>query len=186
MPDKTREMSLETRLWASLRMRGAAKSGCDEPHNGRISRPRVPGSIVGRSQVLWAGSGESSAFRGSVARKKRPLRFGRVPQNPAYLVFIRTCPCILIGLAVFPAGRPPHSHVCSGKIEAAHTEPHGRWQKAVDESALPICTSGHRTGQFAHHKTGRKFWSLWGLDREKLVAKFNALFLERAGALIEL
>lgn len=103
--------------------------------------------------------------RRSTSRKT--LRFGGVRQNPAYLVFIRTFPCILHGT---------DPHVCSGKVEAAHTGPRGRGQKAVDESALPMCVNLHRTGGGAHHKLGRNFWTFHGLNQAELITRFNELF----------
>lgn len=171
MPDKTQEMSLETRLWASLRIQRRKTPG-----------PRVqqgPRSATFPTRDAISEAGKVSILHPTRKCRKSLLRAGNVPQNPQYLIFVRLFPCVLNGLVAEPAG---YTHVCSGKIEAAHTGPRGRGQKAADESALPICTSGHRTGRFAHHRAGRKFWAIWGLDRESLVAKFNALFLERNGS----
>lgn len=69
-------------------------------------------------------------------------------------------------------------HVCDGQIEAAHTGPHGRGQKAADETALPMCVSAHQTGKYAHHRIGRKFWDSWLLNQEILISKHNRLFEE--------
>ena len=97
---------------------------------------------------------------------RNATRFGGVPANPEHRAFIRTFPCILYGVG---------DHRCSGRIEAAHTGPHRRGQKAVDESCLPICTNGHQTGQFAQHKMGWRFWGYHGVNREELVGKFMEL-----------
>lgn len=105
-----------------------------------------------------------SKLRYSVNRNA--VRFGGVPANPEHRAFIRTFPCILWGVG---------EHKCSGRIEAAHTGPHGRGQKAVDESCLPLCTNAHQTGQFAQHKMGWRFWKYHGIDRDALVSKFVEL-----------
>lgn len=145
----------------------------------RLKRPRVavqraPGSTVSDCQVLTTR--ESGKSLKSTARGKKilPLRFGGVLQNPKYLAFVRCFPCILSGLKVCTGG----IHTCSGKLEAAHTGRHGRGQKAADETALPLCSNGHRTGKYAHHRLGKNFWSFWGLDQAKLIQSFNEMARE--------
>ena len=117
----------------------------------------------------------SGALKRAVARKKKSLRFGGVPQNPAYLKFVRCFSCILKDLQS-KNGKEVHS--CSGILEAAHTGRHGRGQKAADETALPLCSNGHRTGKSAHHRLGKKFWEYWGLSQELLISGFNEMARE--------
>lgn len=121
-----------------------------------------------------------------VGRKKKALRFGGVPQNPKYLAFVRVNQCVLFGLTV-KTGKlgGKYTHACSGKLEAAHTGRRGRGQKAADETALPLCTNGHRTGIHAHHKGTATFWEIWGLDKSKLIAMYNALAREAGIQLAE-
>lgn len=151
----------------------------------RLKRPRVaiqraPSSTVSDCQVLTTR--ESGKSRKSTARGKKslPLRFGGVPQNPKYLAFVRCFPCILKNLPIYGAffDTVVGAHVCSGKIESAHTGRHGGGQKAADETALPMCTNAHRTGKFAHHRLGKKFWEFWGLDQSKLIQSFNEMARE--------
>lgn len=113
------------------------------------------------------------------APKRKPLRFGGVPQNPQFVKFVHTKPCILTGLRVIgPLGTLIHVHICSGKLEAAHTGRRGLKQKAADETALPMCTNGHRTGQYSHHRIGNRFWEVWGIDKSKLIGKFVGMARE--------
>lgn len=174
MPDKTREMSLEQRLWASLNIGRGKKIGRPRLPDGQLSRPRRPGRAAGVSLVVSLADDSAGALKRPKTRKLKPLRFNQVPQNPEYLKFIRTFSCILNGLQC-KAGLRQKLHVCSGQIEAAHTGAHGLKQKAADETALPICSNGHRTGNCAYHKSARKFWAHWGIHRANLVQKFNDL-----------
>ncbi len=141
--------------------------------NTRISLTVVSGAVeAGRMDP--DGPERSKSHHGAVkakkrAHRKRALRFGGVPENPSYVALIRTFPCILKEL-----------HECSGRIEAAHTGPRGRGQKAVDESCLPMCARAHRTGKDSHHAGSRVFWSKWGIDRKTLVLWFNR-FAKEAG-----
>lgn len=121
----------------------------------RLSRPRV-------------GIQAAKPPANPKARRNPKRRSGGVPENPAFLKFIRTLPCILHG---------DPRHVCSGRIEAAHIGwGRGRGQKAPDETAVPMCSSLHRTGEFAQHKTPKTFWQYWKLDRAALMAKYQAAF----------
>jgi hypothetical protein len=67
-----------------------------------------------------------------------------------------------------------------GKVEAAHTGPHGMSQKSDDHTCIPLCEEHHREGKFSYHKLGRKFWTHWGIDRQQLVRTLNERF-EDAG-----
>jgi hypothetical protein len=82
------------------------------------------------------------------------------PRNPKYLAWIRTLPCV----------------VCGSRrgIEAAHTGPHGMGQKAPDTSAIPLCSTHHRTGKDSYHRLGpRNFAELHDLDIPALVRRLN-------------
>ena len=82
------------------------------------------------------------------------------PRNPKYLAWIRTLPCVVCGS---PRG-----------IEAAHTGPHGMEQKAPDTSAIPLCSTHHRTGKDSYHRLGpRNFAELHNLDIPALVRRLN-------------
>jgi hypothetical protein len=82
-------------------------------------------------------------------------------RNPQYLAWIRTLPC----------------SVChtTGRIEAAHTGPHGIGQKSADTSAIPLCQKHHRTGNDSYHKLGpRRFAEVHKLDVSAIAARLNA------------
>ena len=137
--------------------------------NARLSRPRVAGAIASAKPP---GTSLKSSGRVKSPRraKKHALHFGGVPRNPAVLAFIRQNHCIMFGLHSAKNGE---FHVCSGIVEAAHTGPRGRGQKAADETALPMCVNLHRTGRYAHHKLGKKFWEFHGLNQAELIADHN-------------
>lgn len=152
----------------------------------RLKRPRVatqrsPGSIGSGGSTITTTERGKSLRPAATGPKKKPFRFGGVHQNPAYLVFVRIFPCILTGLRG-SSKHPPH--VCSGRIEAAHTGRRGMKQKAADETALPMCVNAHRTGKYAHHKLGKKFWSFWGLDQAEFIRNFNEIARE-SGVLVQ-
>lgn len=143
--------------------------------DGRISRSRVPGEAKRPSKVVGVLNRPSGSLQRVSVAKRKPLRFGGVPQNTKYLAFVRCFECILNNLR--PSGMLS-PHACSGKIEAAHTGRRGMKQKAADETALPMCVNAHRTGKYAHHRLGKNFWSFWGLDKAKLIQSFNEMARE--------
>lgn len=109
----------------------------------------------------------SSVFDGRFNRKRRKhMRSGNIPPNPKHLKFIRTLECALSGNL---------QHTCSGIVEAAHLGRRGRGQKAPDETAVPMCSSAHRTGYKAFHKGELTFFEYWKLDREMLILQYQTL-----------
>lgn len=165
------------------RSKPLARTGIKRP---RVASVRFRGAIV--SCVLTQSTGnEPRTLKTAPAKKiKKVFRAGGIPQNPKYLAFVRLNTCILFGLTVASGKlRGKYTHACSGMLEAAHTGPRGNRQKAADETALPMCSNGHRTGIHAHHKGTRTFWGTWGLNREALVKKFNSLAREAGIQLAE-
>lgn len=148
----------------------------------RLKHPRVAvqrgsSAIVSCDLTLTTQERSKSHKSPARAKKRKPLRFGGVPQNPAYLAFVRCFQCILHNTVVVN-GVITAIHQCSGRLEAARTGRHGRGQKAADETALPMCTNAHRSGKQAHHRLGKKFWEFWGLDQAKLISSFNEMARE--------
>jgi hypothetical protein len=96
-------------------------------------------------------------------RKMRigPPRKGLV-LDESYLAFIRKLPCVVCGSLKW--------------IEAAHVGARGLSQRCSDRQTLPLCPAHHRTGPQAAHVLGRKFWTVWGLDRYRLIAEHNELY----------
>jgi Protein of unknown function (DUF968) len=80
-------------------------------------------------------------------------------RNGSYLRWIRSLPCCICGGTRF--------------IEAAHVGERGMGQKCSDFETLPLCADHHRMGPLSHHVLGRKFWIVWGIDRFKLIRKYN-------------
>ena len=53
-------------------------------------------------------------------------------------------------------------------------------QKAPDSQAIPLCMEHHLEGPMAQHKLGGRFWEIqYSLDRDQLIAMYNALFEEQ-------
>lgn len=81
-------------------------------------------------------------------------------RNPKYLAWIRTQPCLVCGSTRW--------------IEAAHTGPHGLGQKSPDTSAVPLCSTHHRTGNDSYHRLGpRRFGEVHNLDLVAIVRRLN-------------
>jgi hypothetical protein len=84
----------------------------------------------------------------------------RLTRNPKYLAWIRTQPCVVCGTR--------------RGIEAAHTGPHGLGQKSPDTSAIPLCSTHHRTGKDSYHRLGpREFSEKHNLDIRAIVRRLN-------------
>lgn len=155
------------------------------PRNAPLRRFKTPqnAGISQSADAVGAGSAavnlrilrkRENAPRGS-KRQKRVLRFGGIPQNPEFLAFVRTLPCILNGLTGYaPLGTLQIKHFCLGRIEASHVGRSGMAQKAADETAIPMCVAAHRTGPFAFHKISREFFSTWGVNKQVVVEKTQA------------
>jgi hypothetical protein len=57
--------------------------------------------------------------------------------------------------------------------EAAHVGKRGLSQKCNDLETIPLCQDHHREGPHAHHKLGKRFFDLHGIDKDELVLKLN-------------
>jgi len=89
--------------------------------------------------------------RSKYARRKRDL---------LYMAWIRTLPCICCGSRLF--------------VEAAHVGDRAFGQKCPDTETLPLCRKHHRLGPQSHHHLGKRFWLVWNLNRDHLIARLNA------------
>lgn len=83
------------------------------------------------------------------------LRAGRVPQNPAYIAWVKEQPCV--GLTDWPSnsedGYGVQGHYCFGPTDPSHERNHtGFGLKAPDETCVPMCRALHN--QWEDH-TGR-------------------------------
>ena len=137
--------------------------------DGRISRTIDAGEAES-VRVSPTTQKTSKLVKSNARAKKRPFRFGGIPQNPKYLSFIRTQPCVLFG-KLYRSWN--YRHVCSGRIEAANCGIRGYGQKAADETALPMCCAAHRTGTANHHED-RYFFDRWGINRDALIESHQA------------
>lgn len=109
----------------------------------------------------------------------------RVGKDPEYLEWIASQPCLCCEIMkrnMRAAGIEFVIHAQETRTEAAHVGPRGLSQKCPDRETLPLCGwEHHREGKLSVHKLGRKFWDMWSIDREKLIAEYQARFeAERA------
>ena len=85
--------------------------------------------------------------------------------DPAYLEWIATQPCI----------------VCGWKAEPHHAGPRGLSQRSSDREALPFCRRHHRRvglggGPDSVHVLGKRFWQFHGIDRIEAIQEHNARY----------
>lgn len=98
-------------------------------------------------------------------REKKGAHPGR---DEAYKAFIRTLGCFVCEVL---------SERQQGQSEAAHLgEERGLGQKADDRTCGPLCKLHHTKGTMSHHRLGKLFFSWLGLDREKIIQKYNRLY----------
>jgi hypothetical protein len=63
--------------------------------------------------------------------------------------------------------------------EAAHVGRRGLGQKCSDMEAVPLCAMCHREGAQSHHRIGRRFEEVHGVDLMRWVQQYNQRFVER-------
>lgn len=121
---------------------------------------------------------------GKSFRKLRSLWARIKNRKPArdedYLQWLRMQPCAVPDCTSARRKWSSWQDCMSDVVEAAHVGAiRGLRQKCSDREAIPICAYHHRTGPHSHHVLGKEFWLFWQLDREKTIAKYNALYEER-------
>lgn len=84
-------------------------------------------------------------------------------KDAEYLAWIRALPC---AVCAEPEWR-------GHRIEAAHVGDRGLSQKCPDREAIPLCPRCHRFDKDSHHRAGKRFWVIHGLDREALIGALN-------------
>ncbi len=96
----------------------------------------------------------------------------RTGKDPAYLQFLRGCPCAICVLL----GQTQRS-----RTEVAHIGNGGLSCKSPDRDALPICgNEHHRNGEFSIHVLGRKqFAAHYGIDLNVLSESLNFAYEKR-------
>ncbi len=96
----------------------------------------------------------------------------KLGKDKVRLAFVHTLPCAARGVKGSP---------CGGRITAHHAGTHGISQRADDDTAIPLCQAHHDRGRkFSVHTLGKNFYEHHGLDRERVIAETQKLFLERA------
>ena len=92
--------------------------------------------------------------------------FSRRPKptdDPDYLAFIRTLPCL----------------ICGNPAEPHHSAPKSTDQRGPDRGALPLCRKHHRRGfATSAHTLGKRFWRYHGISRMEEIARLNKMYEE--------
>lgn len=102
------------------------------------------------------------------AIKRRP-RKAKPGDDPAYLAWVRTLPCLI-------------GHECVGRVEAHHsTASRGLGQKTTDRETMPLCAAHHNQfhnarGVFSGWtREGRRTWQRRMLEgMRRLISKDGA------------
>jgi len=99
-------------------------------------------------------------------KPRPPYAGGKPTQDPAYLKFLRSLPCVIC--------------FSSRNVEAAHTGPHGIGQKSCDYSCIPLCRQHHTVAADSYHKLGQaRFVIQHNLDLPTLIAYFKHRYERR-------
>jgi hypothetical protein len=95
-------------------------------------------------------------------------RYNQRPRDFAFMAFIRSqqcCVCEKLRLVNF------------GRIEAHHAGQRAFGRKADDRTCIPLCWRHHdRNSTTSIHSLGKRFWVVYGLDRNRLIAEYNERF----------
>jgi len=95
------------------------------------------------------------------------------PRDFSYMSFIKSqqcCACEKLRLLNF------------GTIYAHHAGPHGLSQKSPDRTCIPLCWRHHdRNSTASIHTLGKRFWLVYGLDRNALIEELNARYDSECG-----
>lgn len=94
-------------------------------------------------------------------------------RSEEYKAWIRTQGCVVCISVLLANGI---SYVKRRESECAHVGNRGLGQKSSDRETLPLCKEHHTEGKLAHHKLGKRFWGVHGLDKDALIAWYNAKF----------
>jgi hypothetical protein len=116
-----------------------------------------------------------------VKRKPRKKQPG---DDPKYLAWIRTLPCLICAkLAGLCGDVMLFDFIIAGlmsrqtsKTEPHHAGEHGYAQKPPDKTCVPLCAEHHRTGKHAAHVLGKNFWKYHDIDRDAMIAALNKAY----------
>ena len=108
----------------------------------------------------------------------------KLGKDPAYLVWIRTLPCVCCPSTPKPTLQDGDWRWTdqASPTEAAHVGERGLSQKCPDRQAIPLCAEHHREDRFSAHRLGKTFWEHYGLNKNTLIAQLNAWYDEGRSA----
>lgn len=118
-------------------------------------------------------------------------------EDPKYLEWLRSQPCVVCealvhcvdcdadvtARAMRETGKCPACGddmpmgvrvVQAGRSDPAHVGLRGSGQTCSDREAIPLCRAHHRRGEpGGHHDLGKRFWTVYGLDRYAVILECN-------------
>lgn len=70
------------------------------------------------------------------------------------------------------------------KVYAHHAGARGLSQRADDRTALPLCWRHHdRLSPISIHSLGKRFWGIYGIERDKVIEELNKRYLVEYGSI---
>lgn len=92
-------------------------------------------------------------------------RYTDRPRDFAFMSWIKSQQC-----AVCEKNHTPSF----GTVYAHHAGQRGIRQKAEDRTCIPLCWRHHdRNSSTSIHSLGKRFWGVYGLDRNRLILELN-------------
>lgn len=92
-------------------------------------------------------------------------RYSERERDTPYLSWITTQQCCVCEKQFSPQ---------FGRTYAHHAGPRGLGQKAPDRTCIPLCWRHHdRNSSTSIHSLGKRFWGVYGLDRNRLILELN-------------
>ncbi len=105
-------------------------------------------------------------------------------KDPKYRVWIRSLPCLICFIeswkrnaywTIWPTAIPAMQRGL-GRTEHAHVGDRGLSQKCDDRESLPLCRWHHTQGPESAHRAGKRFYEIWGIEKEATVKAFQAQY----------
>jgi hypothetical protein len=94
--------------------------------------------------------------------------YAKRPRDFAYLAWVACQQCIVCEAQHKPQFSRSYAH---------HAGARGLSQRAADRTAIPLCWKHHDRGSsLSIHTLGKKFWTVYGLNRNAVIAELQARY----------
>lgn len=146
----------------------------DKEHRDRIQKLKAEVRDLERPEREARKIAQAKARRDrekALDRSRAGQRTPRVRDN-AYLAWVRRLPCVCCG----SAARIEAAHI-RASYPSAGWAPTGMAQKPDDVRVVPLCSTCHREGPDAQHRSNeRAWWSARGIDPPDLCAALRRAY----------